>query len=258
MRFPRLVALTLLVPLSGGVSCASTEYFPEGSGVPTDRSTGSVPAGSLGACKRPGTKRPALVSQQLWENIKVCAPSTPVGWVRVGYGRATPNDPEADKAQEALLQAVRDAQKPETGSSQFSATLRGLRTQALKDTGLRDRVARDPAQQSCDAGYLLTTMAAERKKLEPGQACPAEVYDPKQRTEVCLFDTARAEAGWLGASWDCLTHTGASGQEESCHRLCAYDDYCAQQVSCSAADIDLVMCSLGVCLPEARAGFFGR
>ena len=258
MRSPRLIALALLVPLSTGLSCASTEYFPEGSGVPTDRASGAVPAGSLGACKRPGTKRPVLVSQQLWDDIKPCAPSTPVGWVRLGYGRAVPNDAEADKQAEVLLQSVRDAQKPETGNSQFSATLRSLRTQALKDEALRDRVSRDPVQQTCDPGYLLSTMAKERAKLEQGRPCAAEVYDPKQRTEVCLFDTGRAEASWLGASWDCLTHTGAVGQEESCHRLCGYDDYCAQQVSCSASDVDLVLCSLGVCLPEARAGFYGR
>ena len=56
---------------------------------------------------------------------------------------------------------------------------------------------------------------------------------------------------WLTSAWSCVTHTGAVGEEQSCYRLCAYDDYCARQVSCAAPDIDLLLCTLGVCLPEA-------
>jgi hypothetical protein len=244
-----------LALLTAGLSCASTEFFPEGSGQPTDRASGAVPAGALGACKRPGTKRPAVVSAKLWEDVKACTPTTPAGYVRLGYGRATPNDDKADEQVEKILQAVRDAQKSESHSTQFATMLRSLRDAAAKDPLLRDRITRDPASRTCDFAYLFNTMSKERARLEQGNACVAEAYDPKARSEVCLFDTARQEASWLGSGWDCMTHTSASGSEQSCHRLCAYDDYCARQVSCAAPDLDLVLCALGVCLPEARAGF---
>ena len=69
-----------------------------------------------------------------------------------------------------------------------------------------------------------------------------------------LFDTTRDEVVWLTSSWSCATHTGALGEHTSCFQLCAYDDYCAKQVSCSAPDIDLLLCAMGVCIPEPRVG----
>ena len=81
-----------------------------------------------------------------------------------------------------------------------------------------------------------------------------EAYDPKVRSEVCLFDVNSDEAVWLTSSWSCVTHSGAIGEDSSCFRKCAYDDYCAKQVSCAAPDIDLLLCSMGVCLAEPRAG----
>jgi hypothetical protein len=80
------------------------------------------------------------------------------------------------------------------------------------------------------------------------------VYDPAVRDEVCLFDTKRDEVVWLTSSWSCVTRSNVMGQDTSCYRWCAYDDYCAKHVTCSAGDIDLLLCSMGICLPEARAG----
>jgi len=236
-------------------ACASTEFFNEGSGAPTDRASGSVPEGTLGVCKRPGTKRPPIVSAKIWDDAKPCLATTPAAFARLGYGRDKPNDDEADKQVEKILEAVRTAQKTESRSAELATMLRGLRDAAQKDPLLRDRVTRDPASKTCDLAYLFNTMAKERSRLEQGNVCPAEAYDPKARSEVCLLDTGRSEASWLGSGWDCMTHTTAStAQEQSCHRLCAYDDYCARQVSCAAPDFDLVLCALGVCLPEPRAG----
>lgn len=242
------------------VGCASTQYPTEGSGQPTDRASGAVPAGALGACRRPNTKRPPIVSQALWDGVKPCDARTPVSFVRLGYGHDSPDDPEADKQMEKLLGSLRDAQKPETGNGQFLAMLRALRPLALVDPMLKDRVAKDASRtNACDFTYLLNNMAAERAKLEADRPCTAEAFNPKQKSEVCLFDTARAEGTWLTSSWDCVTHTDSSGSTaQSCHRLCAYDDYCARQVSCAAPDLDLLLCALGVCLPEPRAGFYGR
>jgi hypothetical protein len=121
---------------------------------------------------------------------------------------------------------------------------------------MRDRVARATARTStCDYTYLLNTMDRERAALQPGNGCAAEAYDTKVRAEACLFDTSVREGAWVSSAWSCVAHTSAVGQAESCHRLCGYDDYCAMQVSCAASDVDLLLCVLGICLPEQRAGF---
>jgi hypothetical protein len=98
-------------------------------------------------------------------------------------------------------------------------------------------------------------MVKERSRLEDGNTCSVEVYNQKQRKEECLFDTSREDAVWISSAWDCVAQTNELGDEQSCHRLCAYDDYCTRQVSCAAADVDLLLCVLGVCLPEQRQGF---
>jgi hypothetical protein len=98
-------------------------------------------------------------------------------------------------------------------------------------------------------------MVKERSRLDAGNTCSVEAYDQKQRNEKCLFDVARSDAVWVSSAWDCVAHINELGDEQSCHRLCAYDDYCTRQVSCAASDLDLLLCVMGVCLPEQRAGF---
>lgn len=60
---------------------------------------------------------------------------------------------------------------------------------------------------------------------------------------------------WLTSSFDCMTRVNPA-QAQSCHALCAYDDYCVRQVSCTATDVDLMLCAAGVCMPEPRTGVF--
>ncbi len=237
------------------VGCATTEFYNEGPGQPSDRASGAVPAGSLGVCKKPNTKRPPIVDAKLWEDARPCTPRTPASFIRLGYGRATPDDPEADKDMERVFEALRDGTKEEGGNGKLLAMLKQVRDKASKDANMKTRVARESGREACDFTYLLNTMAKERAKIEPDKPCAAEAYDPRIKAEQCIFDPSRAEGSWVSSAWDCVTHTNAVGQEQSCHRLCAYDDYCTRQVSCAAADIDLLLCAMGVCLPEQRAGF---
>lgn len=236
--------------------CASTEYPVEGAGAPSDRASGQVPYGSLGVCKKPFTKRPPIVSEALWENARACTPRTPPEHIRLGYGRTTAEGGSADADQrvEKSLSALRETPKSESGNVLFSGMIRQLRDYALGDPELRDRVGRSsPLATPCDFKYLLSTMSTAREKLADGEKCTVKVYDAKLRAEACLFDTAREEAMYLTSSWDCVAHTNAVGQEQSCYRLCGYDDYCARQVSCAAPDIDLLLCSMGVCLQQPIA-----
>lgn len=247
-----LLALTALA-----LGCVSTEYGYEPPGQPSDRASGAVPAGSLGVCKVPESKKPPLVSATLWEHARPCSARTPASFIRLGYGRGgegASGAPEADAQMGRMLEVLGRAPKGEDGKTDFAAMLRALREEAIKDPALASRVARDPGAKSCDIPYLLNTMARERPNVAAG-ACTAEVYDQQARTEACLFDTGREEALWLTSAWDCVTFTEAVGREQSCHRLCAYDDYCAKQVSCAAPELDLILCAMGVCVPEARAVF---
>ena len=95
---------------------------------------------------------------------------------------------------------------------------------------------------------------ADERRAKSKDACPIKAYDPKVRREVCLLDGNVPEGLWLTAGWDCLAFTGTTGEGDSCHRICNYDDYCAAQSSCTANDFSLVMCALGVCLPDKVAG----
>jgi hypothetical protein len=237
--------------------CASTEFFNEGPGQPSDRASGTVPAGDLGVCKKDGTKRPPIVNDKLWQSAPPCTSRTPDSYIRLGYGGTDGQPDDDDKQVERILQGLREGQKENSGNNQFLAMLRQVRDSALKNPALRDRVSRETARSSaCDFTYLLNTMGKQRLKLAEGNACTAEAYDVKERTEACIFDQSRQEGLWLTSGWACLMHTRALGEEESCHRLCAYDDYCARQVSCAAGDIDLLLCAMGVCLPEPKAGFY--
>ncbi len=243
---------------SVGSTCGtSTEYFYEGQGGPTQRTTGTVPDGEIGVCRMPMTARPLLVDEKLWDHARICTQQTPARFIRLGYTPvAATNEAEALKEQERYFGTLREGEKSEGGNNQLVSLLRNLHERGLKDPLLHNRVARQTARDGvCDYSYLLNTMATQRHKLAKGEKCAAQAYDTTVRGDVCLFDTTHEETVWLTSSWSCVAHTGTLGDDTSCYRLCGYDDYCAKQVTCSAPDIDLLMCAMGVCLPEARAGF---
>jgi len=249
-----LAALTVVVG-SVAFGCASTEFINEGPGQPNDRATGSVPPGDLGVCKRPLTRRPLIVPEKLWDDARMCTPRTPTSnFIRLGFGTGLGNDVDPDGQQQNLLRLLKEGQNETTGNGKLVTFLRALHEYGLKDEKLRDRVFRDTSREGvCDYTYLLNTMARERKKLD-NKACPAFVYDQEQRTDVCLFDEKNEEGMWLTNSWSCVAHTGQLGEAQSCHRLCAYDDYCSKQVVCTAPDVDLLLCAMGVCLPTGKPG----
>ncbi|AUX42919.1 hypothetical protein SOCE26_043590 [Sorangium cellulosum] len=255
-----LLALSVTVGavgIAGAAGCASTEYVNEGPGQPTPRASGSLPPGSQGACKEPFTKRPPIVSEELWAHTKLCTARTPASFIRLGYAKdgSAGADPEAEQLAERVLAALAEGARPEGGNNQVMSAIRAVRAYAVRKDELRARIAREsPAEQACDVSYLLNTMSAARSKLEGGDACTAEVFDPETRADVCLFDAKRPEGLWLSSGWSCMTFTGALGNEASCHQLCGYDDYCARQVYCATGDINLLLCALGVCLPEPSAG----
>lgn len=237
--------------------CATaTEFYYEGPGQPSDRASGAVPAGSLGVCRVPGAKKPPIVAQQIWDDAKLCGSRTPDSYIRIGYGKAyDPTDVESDKTMATLIDALKEGPNEKTGNNRLVAVLKVLHENGLKDPDLRNRVARESSRTGvCDYTYLLNTMSRERAKLDGGDRCSVEVYDPKQKAETCVFDQSHAEVVWLTSSWSCVSHTQAVGEEQSCHRLCGYDDYCAKQVNCAAPDVELLLCAMGVCVPVPRAG----
>jgi hypothetical protein len=196
----------------------------------------------------------------VWDHAKTCSPKTPLSYLRLGYARAgsAGQDPEVEQLVERFLTAAPDAMKVDGGNNVMTSSIRSVRTYAAKNDALRDRVAREsPSEHVCDFTYLLNTMSVTRSKLKPDDPCTAKVFDPEQRKDVCLFDMSRPDVTWLTSGWDCVTFTGALGNEQSCYRLCGYDDYCARQVYCAAPDLDLVLCTMGVCLPEQRRGVRG-
>lgn len=246
------LALLALGGTVGTASCASTEYVVEPPGESAKPTSNAVPSGAIGVCKRADTKRPPVVSEALWENTRPCTPRTPPEHIRLGYSEK--DDPEADKQIEDILSGLKEGQK-EDGNNAMVSAVRGVRKRAVDIPTLRDRVSRDSTSGgSCDFTYLLNTMSKAREKIEH-DACPADVYDAKERTQVCLFDTAKPEAAWLASGWACLMNVRSLGSDQSCHRLCAYDDYCVKQVSCAGADIDLLLCAMGICLPQQRGNY---
>lgn len=251
----RLAALAFLALLGsvGTASCASTEYHAEPPGESAVDKGNTVPSGAIGVCKRADTKRPPVVSEALWENARPCTPRTPPEHIRLGY--SDKEDAEADKQIEAILNGLKEGQNDDGGNNTMLSTVRGVRQHAVDVPALRDRVSRDTTSGgTCDFTYLLNTMSKAREKIER-DSCPAEVYDAKERKQVCLFDPAKPEASWLASGWACLMSVRALGADQSCHRLCAYDDYCMKQVSCAGADVDLLLCAMGICLPQQRGNY---
>lgn len=229
------------------VGCASTEFFNEGPGQPTDRASGQVPAGSIGVCKLPKSSKPPIVNPALWEHAAECNGKTPREFIRLGYDGAAPN---ADAQIASLMEAVAASSATPGGTERFAKMIRGVRGEALKSQSLAVRVAKESSRASaCDASYMLNTMQAEHDRLFAGDKCAARAFDPKEKKDACIFDVESEQAVWLTSAWDCVAFTGAAGESMSCHRLCSYDDYCAQQVSCTAPDLDLLLCRMGVCVP---------
>lgn len=256
VRIPKraLVAASTMMLLGLGVSlaigCSSTQFYNEGPGQPEDRASGTVPTGMIGVCKRPFSKRPPIVDEALWENARVCSASTPKNFVRLGYGHERTGGDQSRKV-ERMMEALREGPRIDGGNTKVLSMLRTIRAEGQSDPWLRDRVREESARTSvCDVTYLLNTMEQESARLRRGDRCAVRAYDQKQRKEVCLFDTSLEEAVWLTSAWACTARTEYTQKPESCHRLCAYDDYCARQVSCAAPDIDLALCAMGVCLPE--------
>lgn len=221
-----------------------------------------MPAGSVGVCKRPQSRKPPILNAVLWEHAPVCSARTPDSFIRVGYSRAAPagseqsTDPEADKQMERLLTTLGEGSDPKEGNNKLVTMLRGLQDYAIRQPALRDRVTRESSRPlPCDFTYMLNTMVIERGKIEPNDTCTAHAYDPKDKKDVCLFDMSVKGVPWLTSSWDCMTRVSPA-EAQSCHALCAYDDYCVRQVSCTSTDVDLMLCAAGVCLPEPRSGVF--
>jgi hypothetical protein len=250
-----LAAAIVLVAAAFTAGCPKTMFIDEGPGQATDRASGKAPAGSIGVCRVPNTKRPPLVNAELWEHARECNKRTPRRYLRLGYGVAKgPEDLRSETRMKELMAAVVKAASQADGNVAMVTTLRAVRRQALADPKLASRVERASGRTAaCDYAYLLNTTQKQYRDLEGGK-CSALAYDPKLRTEVCLFDLAVEEAVWLTSAWDCLAFTETLGEGESCYRLCAYDDFCAAQVSCAQPDYDLVLCGLGVCMPEKVAG----
>ena len=244
-------ALLGLGVLSAG---CSTEFINEGPGVPSDRSTGTVPEGVNGVCRQPNTARPIIADQKLWEHARTCTPRTPARFIRLGYTPAgASSEADALKEQEGILAILKDGAKDD-GNNKLVSLMRALHERGLKDPALAERVSRQTTHDYiCDYSYLLNTMARQREKLAHGEKCTARAYDTVLRETCPRRRHLHEEAVWLTSSWSCVTHTGALGAESSCFRMCAYDDYCAKHVSCGTPDVDLTMCALGVCVPEARA-----
>ncbi len=234
----------------------STEFYNEGPGFPTDRATGTVPEGVLGVCRQPNTARPIIADAKLWEHARTCTPRTPPRFIRLGYTpSAATNEADALKEQEVILADLKVGQKDENGNNRLVSLMRSLHERGLKDPNLRERVSRQTTRDYiCDYAYLLNTMAQKREKLAHGDKCTAKAYDSVIRGETCLFDGSRDEVVWLTSGWSCVTHTGELGAGASCFEMCSYDDFCAKHVSCATPDVDLLMCALGVCVPEQRAG----
>ncbi len=241
-----------------GSGCATTEFINEGPGQPSDEASGAVPPGSIGACKVPFSKRPPLIDKALWADLRVCGPKTPMRFIRVGYGKFLGRpDPKAERRIQVIMKALKEGEAEKDGNARMLSLLRSVHREAMKEPKLQIRLERASGRTvPCDYTYLLNTTEKAHEKYTKGQLCAAYAYDPKLRREHCMFDTRIKEAVWLTSAWGCVAFTGTMGEGQSCYRLCAYDDYCAAQVSCAAPDLDLVLCALGVCLPAKIAGLW--
>jgi hypothetical protein len=157
------------------VGCPKTMFFDEGPGEVTDRAAGKAPPGSIGACKVPNTKRPPLVSAELWEHLRECNRRTPRRYLRLGYAvEKGERDERAEKRMAAVMEAVRKASTEKDGNLAMVITLREVRRQALDDPKLASRVERASGRTAaCDYAYLLSTTQKGYHDLE-GDKCPAE------------------------------------------------------------------------------------
>ncbi len=204
-------------------------------------------------------KKPPIVSQELWDNIKGCTSRTPRRYLRLGYSRNLGTEIEEDERRmTAIMTSLGSASSEKDGNVRMMTMLREVRRLAMKDEKLSTRVERASGRTfACDYAYLLNVTRKHYANVTSVEDfCPAYAYAPKLRRDLCLFETNVAEAQWLTSSWSCLAFTETVGEGESCFRLCAYDDYCAGQVSCAQADFDLTMCALGVCMPEKIAALY--
>ncbi len=258
---PRLISGTvglLVIVAISLAGCPATEFYKEGPGTASDRASGIAPLGSLGACRIPHTRRPPLVNKALWDNLKRCGEKTPRRYLRVGYGRNLEGkiDTDATARIERVMDSIQAAAKEKDGNTRMLGMLRDVRRYAATDQRLVARIERSGSRTyPCDYRYLFSTMIQQHQKAKSDR-CPVYVYDPKLRREHCLFDTTLEGTSWLTSSWGCFAFTNTIGEGESCYRKCSYDDYCAAQVSCSSSDFDLIMCTLGVCIPEQAAGLY--
>lgn len=242
----------LAAALAGAAGCGTTEFHSEGPGQPDYRTYGAVPVGMVGVCKRPFSMQPDIISDVIWEHADDCRTTTPRDYLRIGYGNTT-KDPAADRAKhQRIMKALYDGEEENIA---ILSMLRAVRGEALDDPWLKDRVSRESARrEACDFSYLLNRMREQNLLIRPdADPCAVYAYDQFERVESCLFETEVEQAVWTTSAWACMTRTGNIGKGESCHKVCAFDDYCASQVSCAQADLDLALCALGVCVPEADA-----
>jgi hypothetical protein len=249
-----LAPLTLAVTV---VAChaTSTEFIHEGRGQPSDRASGVVPDGAIGVCKKQHSMRPPLVDPTVWEHAQACSDKTPYRFIRLGFGDTSRGpDVKADTRMQSFMETLKTSSSDTDGNTKMLRMLRRVQQEGKNDVDLQARIQRGGARSfACDYAYLLGTTSDAQKKDEQGP-CPAKAYDTKARGEACIFDMTRAEAQWLTGAWGCVADTGTVGEGKSCYRLCEYDDYCASQVGCAAPDLDLLLCALGICLPEKVAG----
>ena len=253
-----IASFGLLLAAAVLVGCPSTQFFNEGAGQPVSQASGLAPPGSVGACRIRFFRRPPLVNPAYWENLRYCGPKTPRRYLRLGY-KAYPVE-ESKRRMASLMESLKVGIQVKEGNARMLSMLRTVRHEAANDPRLAARVERSSGRTStCDYTYLLNTTEKQYEKAGAAsggapQACPVFAWDPKLKREQCLFDERIKEARWLTSAWGCLAFTGTVGEGESCYRLCAYDDYCTAQTSCAAPDFDLVLCALGICLPEKARG----
>ncbi|MBM4359215.1 MAG: hypothetical protein FJ096_14005 [Deltaproteobacteria bacterium] len=245
---------TLATGVAVAAGCPATQFPDEGPGQPSEWASGKAPPGLIGVCREPLTKRPPVINPALWENLRRCDAKTPRRYLRIGYGKSEGDDAASDARMASLLDALRNAAAEKDGNNRMLGLVRSLKGELGNDARFRSRIERASGRTfACDYAYLFSTTDKQRENLS-SDACPAYAYDPKERRETCLFDTSVKEARWLASAWSCLAFTDTVGEGGSCHRLCAYDDFCSAQVGCSQPDFDLALCALGVCMPEKVSG----
>lgn len=254
----RALGLTVLAAATSLMAgCPATLFYDEGPGQPGDKASGIAPPGSVGVCRVRLSRKPPIVNEELWRNMPVCNKRTPRRYLRVGYGKIgapSSEDTIATRRVDKIMSVVKNAGGIQDGNVRMLGMLRSVKREALDDADLASRVERASGRTyACDYTYLLNITDKEYRALDGG-VCPAFAYDAKQKRDVCLFDTAIDWTTWLTSAWSCMAFTGTVGEGQSCYRLCSYDDYCAAQVSCAAPDFDLVLCSLGVCMPDKMRG----